>query len=57
MPEYRILLSLTTTASPAEVEDLAAELVADARTHLADGERLALAGVEPAPVERSPASA
>lgn len=39
MPEYRIMLTLTTPASPVEVEELAAELVAAARAHLTDGER------------------
>jgi hypothetical protein len=54
MPEYRIILTLATPASQREVEELAAELVADARAHLTDGERLALASVEPALPERHP---
>lgn len=54
MPEYRIMLTLTTPASPVEVEELAAELVAAARAHLTDGERLELGGVVRAPTERRP---
>jgi hypothetical protein len=46
-----------TLASEREVERLAAELAEDAREHLRDGERLELAGVEPARPERPPAGA
>lgn len=39
---YAITLLLRSAAQPAEVEELAAELVADARAHLRPGERLEL---------------
>jgi hypothetical protein len=50
---YIISFSLTTPATEREAEELAAELAADARAHLRDGEELELAGVEPAARERS----
>ena len=54
---YIISFSLTTDAPEQEAEELAAELAADGRAHLRDGERLELASVEPAPPERSPSGA
>jgi len=54
---YIISFSLTTAAPEREAEAFAAELVADARARLRDGERLELAGVEPAALERPPAGA
>ena len=57
MKTYGITLALTTPATEREGEELAAELAEDARAHLRDGERLELAGVQPAPPERPPAGA
>jgi hypothetical protein len=57
MPQFRIIMTLETSASQGEVEELAAELVEDARAHLRPSEELVLAGVEPAPPERPPARA
>jgi hypothetical protein len=57
MQTYAMTFLLTTPAAEREAEDLAAELAEDARTHLRDGERLDLAGVEPTPPERPPAGA
>ena len=53
---YVISFNLTTVAPEHEADAFAAELAADGRAHLRDGERLELAGVEPAP-ERPPAGA
>jgi hypothetical protein len=45
MQTFTIALALTSSLSEAEAEDFAAELLEDAREHLADGERLELARV------------
>ena len=54
---YIISFNLTTDDPEHEAEAFAAELVADGRAHLRDGERLELAGVERAPPERPSAGA
>jgi hypothetical protein len=57
METYLICLKPTTPATEREAEELGAELADDARPHLRDGEKLVLAGVEPAPPERPPTGA
>jgi hypothetical protein len=44
---FALMLTLSTPASEVEVEDFAAQLVAEVREHLLEGERIDLEAVAP----------